>query len=287
MPAPGLALLEVTNVEREAEALGAETLARATALVRGAGYVLLTGALSADWCERMRTGWERQQAPGQGAHLRWELPIMDRLAVENPWGLQVLAAIMGADIWGNSPYHTNTLAPDHNWIDVNGVSAPGDAHVQVVHRDAAAPLIALAPGALPPPPAAMILHILLVDFTEENGGTELWPGTHLVRDDFEREMSAVNPPGYSADHAEARAATVPSVRMHAPRGTIVVRDMRMWHRARHNRTARPRVMLSLVYHAPSVDASTRPAEQVMPQATAARLSDRGRCLYRANVAPKL
>jgi ectoine hydroxylase-related dioxygenase (phytanoyl-CoA dioxygenase family) len=120
--------------------------------------------------------------------------------------------------------------------------------------------------------------------TEENGGTELWPGTHLVADNFEREMSAVNPPGYSNDHAEERGALRPSVRMHAPRGTIMIRDMRMWHRARHNRTAVPRPMLSLVYNPSSVEAGTRPAEQCMPEATAARLSERGRRLYRGAIA---
>ena len=28
----------------------------------------------------------------------------------------------------------------------------------------------------------MIIHIPLVDFTEENGSTEVWPGTHLITD---------------------------------------------------------------------------------------------------------
>jgi hypothetical protein len=67
----------------------------------------------------------------------------------------------------------------------------------------------------------------------------------------------------------------------------MVRDMRMWHRARHNRTARLRPMRSSVYHLPSVEASMWPAEQVMSQAMATRLSDRGRRLYRGNAAPKL
>jgi hypothetical protein len=194
---------------------------------------------------------------------------MDRLVVENPWGLQVVEAIMGEDIYAQAPYHTNTLRPDHDWIDVNGISQPGNRH-------------APAPGVVGDC-ELMIIHILLVDFTEENGGTELWPRTHIVPDAFEREMSPVAP-SQSPEHAEKRGAMMPSVRMHAPQGTVMVRDMRIWHRARHNRTSVPRPMLSLVYRSVG---SPLPPGDVMPEAAVARLTDRGRRLHRRHIAPKL
>ena len=272
----GLAVVEVSAAERSAEALSPQTLAAATAMVREAGYVLLTGALSSDWCETMRLAWEQQQ--GGGGDLRWELPIMDRLAVENPWGLQVVEAVMGDDIYVQAPYGTNTLRPDQSWIEINGISQPGNIHVQVVHRDARHP----APGVVGSC-ELIVMNILLVDFTEQNGGTEIWPGTHVVPDAFDAEMSAVEP-SQAPNHAENRGATRPSVRVHAPRGTIIVRDMRLWHRARHNRTSVPRPMLSLVYRSAGSPPPAGEAE-TMPEAAAARLTDRGRRLHRRNIAP--
>ena len=47
--------------------------------------------------------------------------------------------------------------------------------------------------------------------------------------------------------AEAWAMTVPSVNINCPTGSIMVRDMRMWNRARPNATATPRPMLSFIW----------------------------------------
>lgn len=83
--------------------------------------------------------------------------------------------------------------------------------------------------------------VLLTDFTEENGATELWPGSHALPDLDAREASC----------AAERAALLPSVRIVALAGSIVARDLRAWHRATANRTDAPRLMLSLSYAAAS------------------------------------
>jgi ectoine hydroxylase-related dioxygenase (phytanoyl-CoA dioxygenase family) len=109
-------------------------------------------------------------------------------------------------------------------------SLPG-GRPQRVHRDRH--VLGREVGAAP----SISLDLLLTDFSEENGATELWPWSHRIPDRDESDAS----------RAGERAALLPSTRIAAPAGSIVARDLRAWHRATPNRTANPRVMLSVVY----------------------------------------
>ena len=60
----------------------------------------------AAWHEHVATGG---RATGTSAD-PWDTAIMDRLAVENPWALQVIEALM-PDMWLQLPYWTNTVTP--------------------------------------------------------------------------------------------------------------------------------------------------------------------------------
>ena len=81
----------------------------------------------------------------------------------------------------------------------------------------------------------MVIHVPLIDFTEENGSTEVWPGTHLITDNHPQVQ------------LEARAKQMLSVRTNMPAGSLVVRDMRVWHRGTPNQTQVIRTMTSIVY----------------------------------------
>jgi len=208
----------VSESERAAGALTQESLASALRRLREAGYVVFESLIPGDLTRELRDAFQaiheeelrdREADPewnrrgGRGP--RFELPFMDPLMIENPIGMQVMEAVMGSDLWGMLPYHTNT-------------SFPG-AHEQEVHRDTQH-LFPELTHALPP--AMLILHVPLVDFTDQNGSTELWPGTHLITD--------LDPhTGERLDMAE-RAKDMPSVRTNMPAGSLVVRDMRVWHR---------------------------------------------------------
>jgi ectoine hydroxylase-related dioxygenase (phytanoyl-CoA dioxygenase family) len=85
----------------------------------------------------------------------------------------------------------------------------------------------------------LVANVLLCDFTEQNGSTEVWPGTHLLCDAYQGRALPID--------LDGRARYLGSRRLNAPAGSIVLRDLRLWHRGTPNRSARPRAMLALVY----------------------------------------
>jgi ectoine hydroxylase-related dioxygenase (phytanoyl-CoA dioxygenase family) len=118
-------------------------------------------------------------------------------------------------------------------------------------------------AALPVPCYGLVLNVPLVDCTEENGSLEFWPSTHLTpgRADLER-----------------LAASLPSLRANLKAGSLLLRDLRMWHRGTPNRSSATRPHLAVVY--------TRPwyqFEQNGPRLTRAQfegLRERGKRLLR-------
>jgi ectoine hydroxylase-related dioxygenase (phytanoyl-CoA dioxygenase family) len=90
----------------------------------------------------------------------------------------------------------------------------------------------------------LVLNIPLVDVTEENGPMEIWPGgTHLW-------------PGIGS--IASLAEKMPSGPLLMDAGSVVLRDLRMWHRGTPNRSNRSRPNLALVYTRPWYRFEQRP-----------------------------
>ncbi|WP_409329105.1 phytanoyl-CoA dioxygenase family protein [Trujillonella humicola] len=100
---------------------------------------------------------------------------------------------------------------------------------QIAHSDG----IALFPGLDTALPAFnLVLNILLVDFTPENGPLEIFPyGTHHL------------------DWSDAAAGSQlrEAQQVIAPAGSVIIRDARMWHRGTPNRTPDMRPMMAVAY----------------------------------------
>lgn len=117
---------------------------------------------------------------------------------------------------------------------------------QPVHSD--------ADFAHPSHPFALVVNVPLIDFTPENGSTELWLGTHTG------ELSGLQvQEGAHGDRASGRikehllverrnvrGPSQPSI----SKGSIVVRDLRLWHAGMPNWTDEVRVMLAMIHFAP-------------------------------------
>ena len=182
--------------------------------------------------------------------------FLDPRVIANPLAMQVIEAEMGKKVFSLLPYGTNTSWPQSG--------------VQHLHRDTGH-LFPETPHILPA--TLIVVNIPLMDFTVENGATEAYPGSHLVADgDLGRDVTL-----------EERAATMPSVRVESPLGSLVVRDMRVWHRGMPNRTDKPRSMIALVYfrqlhHLPDSMVVAPP----VPRAVWERLSDAAKQVYRYN-----
>ncbi|MBM3265502.1 MAG: phytanoyl-CoA dioxygenase family protein [candidate division Zixibacteria bacterium] len=260
--------MELTASERRQGRLTQRHLQGALRRLRDTGYVALERALPDDWITQMRSACDRdlkkylrikenrerflvKNKGHVGMFPSPTLPYMDPMAILNPFALQIFEAAMGHNVFCTF-YNTNTA-----W--------PGSG-VQVIHRDTQ-PLFPELSVALPV--HMVVVNIMLVDFTVENGATEVWPGSHLLTDGRgDREVPL-----------EERAAFLRSERTTVPAGTLVVRDLRMWHRGMPNQTDQIRTMLAIVYFR---DFMHRNDVMTIPSAVWDDLPEHGRHLFRHN-----
>ncbi|MEO8395591.1 MAG: phytanoyl-CoA dioxygenase family protein [Chloroflexota bacterium] len=226
------------NISREeitAGKLTPHTLKNAVREFQDSGFVVLQQVVSPTQIEAVQVAYEadfekylqkpevkqriKEGNPYVGMHLPFEPPFSDPLICANPLAVQVMAGVMGDDFVCQF-FHSNT-------------TLPGSKDFQEIHIDMGDLVFPGFPVALPP--WMIVVNFPLIDFTVENGATEVWPGTHLNTD--------------PSDLIE-RIATMPSVRTAVSVGDLIIRDMRLWHRGAPNQLDRIRTMLAIVYNRP-------------------------------------
>jgi ectoine hydroxylase-related dioxygenase (phytanoyl-CoA dioxygenase family) len=148
-------------------------------------------------------------------YLPFEEPFAHPLVYEHPLVLRILERLMGPDLI------CTYFASD--------TPMPG-ADYQRVHSDTR---LLFPETTLSLPCYGAVLNIPLVDATEENGSMEIWPGgSHL--NPGRLDMAALAP-------------QMNSVRANMKAGSILLRDLRMWHRGTPHRGTRSRPNMALVY----------------------------------------
>ncbi|KAH6613905.1 phytanoyl-CoA dioxygenase family protein [Boeremia exigua] len=101
-------------------------------------------------------------------------------------------------------------------------------------------------------PFALVINVPLVAMAPENGSTEVWLGTHSTTTIADQE-------GEHGDRASGRikknllekrrgerGPSQPVVK----KGSVVIRDLRLWHGGKPNLGHAPRVMLAMIHFAP-------------------------------------
>ena len=95
----------------------------------------------------------------------------------------------------------------------------------------------------------MVINVPLIDFTPENGSTEVWLGTHTG------ELSGLRV--QEGEHGERASGRIKEQLLEQRRkvrgpsqpvlqkGSIVIRDLRLWHAGMPNMTQDIRVMLAM------------------------------------------
>lgn len=120
----------------------------------------------------------------------------------------------------------------------------GSPQRQPVHSD--------ADFAHPSHPFALVTNVPLVETRPDNGSTELWLGTHTP-------FGVESQEGAHGDRASGKIQTellrkreqaVPPVQPVIKKGSIVIRDLRLWHAGMPNVTDEIRVMLAMIHFAP-------------------------------------
>ena len=93
------------------------------------------------------------------------------------------------------------------------------------------------------PPYALVVNVPVVDMSIENGSTEIWPGTHL-------DTSVAWQDGdikVSTETLERRRAVRPPLQPNVKAGSVLIRDIRMWHAGTPNHTPEPRPMIAMIH----------------------------------------
>jgi ectoine hydroxylase-related dioxygenase (phytanoyl-CoA dioxygenase family) len=98
----------------------------------------------------------------------------------------------------------------------------------------------------PTPPYQLVVNIPLVDMGPENGSTELWPGTHT----YPTVTMSGGDIKVRPEVLAARRIIEPPIQPVVSAGSILIRDIRLWHAGMPNRTAAPRPMIAMIHTVP-------------------------------------
>jgi len=90
-----------------------------------------------------------------------------------------------------------------------------------------------------------VVNIMMTDTTPEKGATEMWLGTH--KDATIEQHIASNATFIRPELVEERRKVCPPVYPSMKKGSLIVRDLRMWHAGIANKTDESRIMLAFVY----------------------------------------
>jgi len=94
-------------------------------------------------------------------------------------------------------------------------------------------------------PFCMTVNIPLVDTSVKNGATEFWLGTHH-RGNKGIKDPVLDGPWIASEYIEARRAECPPIRPTISKGSLLIRDLRLWHAGIANETPTPRILLAMV-----------------------------------------
>jgi hypothetical protein len=153
-------------------------------------------------------------------------PYMFRDVLVNDMVIAVTKAMIGSGLQ-NSFYSGNT-------------TIPGAGHRQPVHVDTGQLWPDLSTAT---PPFGFVVNIPVVDMTPANGSTELWPGTHLDTTVSIQQGDLKVPPSALAERCKTNPPLQPTVRA----GSVLIRDIRLWHAGMPNHTDQPRPMIAIVH----------------------------------------
>lgn len=146
-------------------------------------------------------------------------PYIFKDIVANPYVIQVTKELLGAGVYNNF-YNGNTNCPGSG---IQPLHRDGDhlwQNQKVAH-----------------PTAEVVVNISPQDTMEENGSVELWPGSHL--DISGRQIDD--------EHEARRREIAPPIRGNAKKGSVLIRDMRLWHRGVPNHSDEPRHMIAMIH----------------------------------------
>jgi hypothetical protein len=159
--------------------------------------------------------------------------------------------LMFGDIWANRPalaVISGIIGPSPriNWAGGNTLPGNYDVARQNVHADSA-----WNHGTFP---HSYATNYFLCDVSEQYGSTEVWLGSHTdttFNDHFDEEVApgGKRPTkfGIRYELLEERRKWAPPIYPTIKKGSVVIRDMRLWHAGMPSKSKDVRIMLGFVY----------------------------------------
>jgi hypothetical protein len=233
--------LHISEAERADGALRTDRLAAAADAVRLEGYVILHGAVDAQLMATLGRRMLRDvpailDLPRPPHNFTWgnvqhdpppDPAFLFPSVLYNDFTIAVTQAVLGEGVH-NGLYSGNTNLPR---------SRPQPVHVDTGHlwrRQRRAH-----------PACELVVNLAPLGMSEENGATEIWPGSHLDTTVSRHDASICVPD----DVLEARRVVQPPVSAHLPPGSVLIRDVRLWHRGVPNPSDTPRPMVAMIHRA--------------------------------------
>ncbi|KIV81390.1 hypothetical protein PV11_03581 [Exophiala sideris] len=144
--------------------------------------------------------------------------------IANPWAVSITECMLGPNphmrfYSANTAFKADSRQPVH--VDV--------------HFD------------FPKIPFGLCINVNLVDTSPENGATEIWLGSHMDTDPNSSDTPELSGDGVRHDLIEERRRVSPPLQPTLPKGSLIIRDFRLWHAGMPNHTDDPRVMLVTIH----------------------------------------
>ena len=217
--------IQIIDAERTEGRMSAANLDLAIRLLREVGAVILENVVPLEIVKEAQSAYFEAIQRGRRRKVRHakEMPFLHHQFITNLFALQVIEAAMGKKV-----------ALFHSWIHDSTPDADGNQVESTPHRDGNHLFPELTCVL---PVSGIYVDIPLVDFLEENGATKVWPSSHLIMD---------CPPSDVQNLGE-RGKHLPSLQVTMPIGSLILRDMRLWHAGMPNRTDTNRPMLDIGY----------------------------------------
>ncbi len=94
------------------------------------------------------------------------------------------------------------------------------------------------------PAFGVVVNVPVVDMDARNGSTEIWPGSHL-----DTTVSIDGSISVPTEVVEERRRKAPPFQPAVRRGSVLIRDIRLWHAGMPNHTDTPRPMIAMIHWA--------------------------------------
>ena len=263
--------IKLSPEEVSSRRLAPATLARAVREVRENGVTVLENAVPITLVDELRVEFlkavdelmrldaaktEVNTSPFRKNRIRMDLPFrapfISPNILTNVFAMPIVEQIVGEDC---RMFYFSADAP-----------MPGSDY-QAVHGDYA-PFYPESDVVLPI--SALVVNYPLVNVTEANGPLEAWPNTHLTPEK-----------NYTGTYVQDMAKETAPVKMLTPKGSLIIRDIRMWHRGTPNVSDEIRPNLALIYGRGWWDGAFYPQDSIgVTQQALAGLSERAKHLLR-------